>query len=75
MNEYTNFKEPFIKSSKNCARCDWPVRVNYSTIKHTAHVTRVLYGVIMHAAYVTSLARAISLTFYKRNKELLVVHC
>ena len=40
-----------IKSSRNCARCDWPVRVHYSSIKHAAYVTRVLYGVIMHAAY------------------------
>ena len=43
-----------IKSSRNCARCDWPVRVHYSSIKHAPYVTRVLYGVIMHAAYVTS---------------------
>ena len=48
-----------IKSSRNCARCDWPVRVHYSSIKHSAYVTRVLYGVIMHAAYVTSFSARI----------------
>ena len=37
-----NLKER-IKCSRNCARCDWPVRVPYSSIKHAAHVTRVLY--------------------------------
>ena len=55
-----------IKCSSNCARCDWSVRVHYSSIKHAAYVTRVLYRVIMHAAYVT---RAISLAFYKRKKN------
>ena len=44
-----------IKCLTNCARCDWSVRVHYSSIKHAAYITRVLYRVIMHAAYVTSL--------------------
>ena len=50
------FLERIIKCSSNCARCDWSVRVHYSSIKHAAYVTRVLYRVIMHAAYVMSLS-------------------
>jgi len=34
----------FIKCSSNCARCDWSVRVHYSSIKHSAYVTRVHYN-------------------------------
>ena len=45
-----------MKCSSNCARCDWSVRVQYSSIKHGAYVTRVLYRVFMHAVYVTSLS-------------------
>ena len=37
-----------IKCSSNCARCDWSVRVHYSSIKHSAYVTRVHYNSTMH---------------------------
>ena len=61
----------FIKCLTNCARCDWSVRVHYSSIKHAAYVTRVLYRVIMRAAYVTGLsARNFLSILYKRKKKL-----
>ena len=31
----------FLKSSRNCVRCDWPVREHYSAIKHSAYVKRI----------------------------------
>ena len=39
-----NFSKSFIKCSSYCERYDWSVWVHYSSIKHSAYVTRVHYN-------------------------------
>ena len=43
-----SFSYSNLRAIHNCARCDWSVRVHYSSIKHAANVTRVLYRVLYH---------------------------
>ena len=64
----------FIKCSSSCPHCDWSVWVHHSSIKHAIYVTRMLYQVIMHVATSWVWGCGLSLAFYKRNKNLILMH-